>query len=91
MVIVIVVVVVVDQTKTRKGTLGPAGRGNIPNMCGTRCESECRVMKRVLEMGVVGGEGEPGEEGIAAVGVSAYVGAKMIAKMAFTLHRATGG
>ena len=49
------------QTKTCKGTLGPAGSRDVPNMCGTGGENECWVVKGVLEMRVIGGEGEPGE------------------------------
>lgn len=65
-----VVVIRIDETKTCKGTLGPAGSRNIPDMCGTGSKSECWVMKGVLEMGVVGCEREPGEKSTAAVGMS---------------------
>jgi hypothetical protein len=77
------------KAETCKGTLGPASRRNIPDVYGTGSECECGVLEGVLEMDVVGCEGAPAEESTAAVGVSAYVGAKMIAEMGFTLLWAT--
>jgi len=65
------VVVIGGETETGKGTLGPAGSRYIPNMGSTVCENECWVVESALEMSFVGGEGEPGEESGAAVGVSA--------------------
>ena len=50
----------------------------------TGSEDKGWIVKGIFEMGVVGGEGIPGEEGVASVGVSAEVGAEMIAKMGFT-------
>ena len=77
-----------DQAETCKGTLSSAGSRNIPDVGGTERESECRVVEGVAEVGVVGGEGIPGEEGVGSVGMSAKVGAKMIAKKGFALLRA---
>ena len=51
----------IGQTKTCKGTVGPAGSSDIPNMCGTGGENECWVVKGVFEMRVVGCKSEPGE------------------------------